>query len=124
MDKSYRELKVWQKAFTLVKLAYDYTNQFPAKEDYRLTSQMCRAAISITGNIAEGSCRSTDKDYARFLYISRGSAAELENYVLLSAELGYLTQEQSLELQDYVGQVGRMLNSLINYLETGKKQSR
>lgn len=114
--KSYKELDAWKYAFKLVTLVYRYTEDFPAVENYRLTSQMCRAAISITGNIAEGSSRGSDKDYARFLYMSRGSLAELENYVLLARELGYLSMDRATEVDTLIKNVGMTLNGLIKYL--------
>jgi len=85
---------------------------------------MCRSAISVTGNIAEGSCRGSDKDFARFLYIARASAGELENYVLVARELGYLTDARAEELEALVGRVGKMLNGLIRYLENNREVRR
>jgi four helix bundle protein len=117
MKRSYKDLDAWQYAFRLAKLIYKYTEDFPPAEHYRLVSQMCRAAVSITGNIAEGSCRGSDKDFVRFLYIARASAAELENYVLLSSELGYLTSQRENEINELIVNLGRTLNGLIRYLE-------
>ncbi|MDP3058691.1 MAG: four helix bundle protein [bacterium] len=118
MRKSYKDLDAWQFAFKLVTQIYKYTSDFPRTEDYRLTSQMCRPAVSITGNIAEGSGRGSDKDYVRFLYMARGSTSELENYILLAWELGYLSSDHLQELEVLIKNVGKTLNGLIKYLES------
>ena len=98
MKRSYKDLDAWQYAFQLTTMIYRYTADYPSVENYRLVSQMCRAAVSVTANIAEGSCRGSDKDFVRFLYMARASAAELENYVLLSRALGYLNQQREDEI--------------------------
>ena len=117
MKRSYKDLDAWQYAFQLTTMIYGYTADYPSVENYRLVSQMCRAAVSVTGNIAEGSCRGSDKDFVRFLYMARASAAELENYVLLSRALGYLNQQREDEINQLIVNLGRTLNGLIKYLE-------
>lgn len=118
VEKSYRDLNAWKYAFELVTLVYKTTEGFPSTETYRLTSQMCSAAISITANIAEGSCRGTDKDFCRFLYMARGSAAELENYILLCEQLGYVDALQKDHLMALAQNVGKTINGLIKYLSS------
>lgn len=88
--KSHRDLRVWASAMDLAQAIYELAKTFPAKEEYRLTSQMIRAAISIPANIAEGHIRGTRKDYAHFISVARGSTAELETLLLLAerARLG------------------------------------
>ena len=82
--KNFRELIVWQKSIQLVAEIYKTTNSFPESEKFGLTSQMCRSAISIPSNIAEGYASSTKKEYARFLTMARSSAAELETQIIIS----------------------------------------
>lgn len=77
MTKSYRDLNVWQKSFTLVKDVYAYTALLPANEKYGIISQIQRAAVSIPSNIAEGQQRGGVKEFRQFLHIARGSAAEI-----------------------------------------------
>ena len=84
MLKSFKELKVWEKAYQLCLEMYKVTNNFPGDEKFGLTSQMRRAAISIPSNIAEGYGRKTIPDYVRSLYIAYGSNCELETQTLLS----------------------------------------
>jgi len=74
---SFKELIVWQKAINLAVLIYGLTDKFPRSEQYGLTSQMTRAAVSVSSNIAEGSIRGSKKDFKHFLRISSGSIAEL-----------------------------------------------
>jgi len=90
--KNFKELNVWLKAHQLVLAVYQVTKSFPSDELFGLTSQMRRAAASIPANIAEGCGRSSDAEFARFLYISFGSASELEYHILLAHDLGMLNE--------------------------------
>ena len=85
----FEKLIVWQKSMILAKSIYAATTIFPDAERYGITSQMRRAAVSIPSNIAEGSQRKTDKDYASFIAIAQGSYAELKTQTLLARELGF-----------------------------------
>jgi four helix bundle protein len=89
---SFRDLIVWQKAMALALEVYKLTRQFPKEEVYVLTSQVRRAAISIPSNIAEGHARQ-GREYASFLSIARGSAAEVETQLLLAVQLEYIKPE-------------------------------
>ncbi len=83
----FRELNVWQDAMVLAKRIYQLTARLPREERYGLCSQMQRAAVSIPSNIAEGNARNSRKDYARFVSLASGSAAELQTQLLLSRDL-------------------------------------
>ena len=83
MIESYKDLIVWQKSMNLVEDIYKTTHAFPLKEQFVLTSQIRRAAISIPSNIAEGYGRNTTKNYIQFLTVSRGSLLELETQIEL-----------------------------------------
>jgi len=98
MSTSYKDLHVWQEAIFLVKAIYLACDEFPKKEQYTLTSQMCRAAISIPSNIAEGKGRQSDKEFIQFLHHSRGSLCELETQVLIAKELQYINEGKYAEL--------------------------
>ena len=117
MLKNYKELKVWQKSYQLCLKIYKETKKYPQIEVYGLTSQMRRAALSITCNIAEGYGRKTTADYLRFLYMSYDSTCELETQILLSGDLKYLKAESLSKLQQDIGEVERMLKALIKSLE-------
>lgn len=117
MLKNYKELVVWQKSYQLCLDVYRITKRFPKEEMYSMTSQIRRAAISVPSNIAEGYGRKTTLDYIRFLYIAYGSNCELETQILLSGDLGYIEAGGLEKLQDGIGEVERMLKSLIKSLE-------
>ena len=96
-----------------VKKIYETTKSFPQNEIYGLTSQMRRAAVSVPANIAEGAARTTTKEFLQFLSIARGSLSELDTYVIISRELGYLSDVAEVEaLIDRVfGLIGGLINS-------------
>ena len=111
--QNFRELKVWNKAHTVTLATYSATESFPASEGCGLTSQMRRAAMSIAANIAEGCGRSSDADFARFLYVSMGSASELEYLLLLARDLRLIADNTYNAILADVQEVKRMLTALI-----------
>ncbi len=114
--KSYKDLIVWKKSIVLVKETYKITSSFPKSESYSLVDQMRRAAVSIPSNIAEGYGRKTRKDYGQFCSIAYGSLLELETQIEIAKELKFVTKE-TIELEEsLIGEVGRMLNSLVHKL--------
>ena len=117
MLKNYKELQVWQKSYKLCLEIYSITKGFPKDEQYGLTSQIRRAAVSLPSNIAEGYGRKTTPDYLRSLYIAYGSYCELETQTLLSGDLGYIKDNDIKELLEKIGDVERMLKALIRALE-------
>ena len=118
MIKSYRDLLVWQKSMDLATEIYKLVENLPSTEVYNLTSQMCRAAISVPSNIAEGQSRGSTKDFVRFLYISKGSISELETQIEICLRLNYLSIDQTQKSISLCIEIGKMLNSLINQLTT------
>ena len=84
---NYKELEVWKKAIETSISVYKLARTFPAKDQYILSSQISRAAISIPSNIAEGAGKATDKDFCRYISISQGSSFELETQLLISKEV-------------------------------------
>lgn len=119
--KSYRDLKVWQKSIALTKLVYAHTENFPKREHFGLAAQMRRAAVSIASNIAEGASRQTDKDYANFLIIARGSLAELITQTIIACESGFLTTQAQQELEIHGDEISKMLSGLRASLTTKHK---
>jgi four helix bundle protein len=107
--KDFRKLQVWEKAHFLTLSIYKQTHTFPKEELYGLTSQIRRASSSIPINIAEGCGRGSDKDFARFLQISFGSASETEYLLLLCFELGYLSENNYLESNFSIQEIKKML---------------
>ncbi|MEN8238376.1 MAG: four helix bundle protein [Actinomycetota bacterium] len=108
----FRELKVWRRGMSLARRTYSMTETFPASQRFGLTSQIQRSAISIPSNIAEGSGRSSNKDFARFLSIAYGSACELETHLILACDFGYLSAQDLDELSSDVVEIRRMLFAL------------
>jgi len=95
---------------------YSKTADFPKSELFGVTSQTRRAAVSTAANIAEGSARGGDKEFARFLYIALGSASELEYFAILIADLGLLKRAEATKIEADAGEIKRMLSGLIGSL--------
>jgi four helix bundle protein len=114
--QKYEDLIVWQKAMDLVVEVYQLVKLLPNEELYALSNQMRRAAVSIPSNIAEGQERSTTKDFIKFLYIAKGSNAEVETLLAICVRLNYLTQVQIETAKNLLSEIGKMLNSLIQKL--------
>jgi four helix bundle protein len=87
---NFRKLDIWLKSMDLVVEIYNLTSVFPNHEKFGLSSQMQRSAVSIPSNIAEGSAKSSNKDFARFLEMSLGSSYELETELILASRLKYI----------------------------------
>jgi four helix bundle protein len=114
--KHHRQLAVWDKANDLVAQVYRVTRGLPSSERFGLTQQMRSAAVSVAANIAEGKGRGHPRDYARFIAIARGSAYELDTYVLLTQRLGYLRSEDVADIDRSLDEVRRMLTGLLRRL--------
>ena len=110
---SFKDLQVWQESHKLTKNIYIITDKFPAKERYRLTEQICRAAASIAANIAEGTGRYSKADFTKFLYISRGSLEETRNFLILAYDLDYMDKKIFQALEEKCISISKMLNGLI-----------
>ena len=116
MKRRHHDLQVWQEGMSLAKDVYAATAAFPREEIYGLTSQMRRAAVSIPSNVAEGAARSSKKEFLQFLVIARGSLMELETQIILSRDLGYIENHDTL-LQR-TNKAFALLNGLMNNLKT------
>ena len=114
--ESYRQLIVWQKAIELVVAAYLLTEKFPKEELYGLISQMRRASVSIPSNIAEGSRRSSRKDFRNFLFTAFGSGSELETQMEISKRLPFGQKLDFSIVDSLLGEVMRMLNAMTREL--------
>jgi len=116
MGRSYKELVAWQRAMDLVTATYRSTASFPKDEQFGLTSQLRRAAVSIPSNIAEGQGRSTTGEFQHFLGIARGSLYEIETQIHIADRLSLLQPDQMDEIKANWKEVIRMLNSLMRAL--------
>ncbi len=115
-SKTFEDLLVWQKAHRFVLDIYALTTGFPKQETYGLSLQMRRAAVSIPANIAEGFGRYGHKEFARFLVIARGSLFETQNHLQHAHDVGYLTEEQFLQLRRLSARASRAMSGLLTYL--------
>jgi len=110
--QNFRDLQVWQRAHSLTLSVYRLTSAFPAQEMYGLASQMRRSCVSIPANIAEGCGRDGAREFARFLEIARGSASELEYYLLLASDLHFMAGADRDKLAVDLTELQKMLASL------------
>jgi four helix bundle protein len=115
---SYRDLVVWQKGIALAKLTYSITARFPSEEKFGLVSQMRRAAVSISSNIAEGQARHTKGEFILFISHAQGSVAELDTQLHLAAEIGLIEPDTSAPCVQLLEDIRRMLNGLSRRLST------
>ena len=116
---NFEKLEVWQKAIAFADLVYSFTKRFPDEERFGLTSQMRRAAVSISSNIAEGSSRYSRDDYARFLEIATGSLFEVVSQSFIAARQNLLTEDERLRLYQAAEEQSRMLSGLRRSLGAG-----
>jgi len=113
--ESFKQLEVWQQAVDLATAIYQLTRRFPVSEQFGLTAQMRRAAVSVASNIAEGH-RRTRPAYINHLQIALGSLAELETQVILAERVHMCRAEEVEPVQDGVAWAGRMPHSLLKSL--------
>ena len=109
----YKRLIVWKEAHEFVLMIYKATKSFPREELFGLTSQIRRAAVSISANIVEGQARASRKEYVQFLHIANGSLVEVEYYLTLSKDLGYIGEEDYITLDAKRRYIGVLLHKLI-----------
>lgn len=111
----HKNLKVWKKSISLVRLIYDVTKEFPIEEKFGLTNQMRRASVSISSNISEGAARKHLKDRTRFYEIARSSLVELDTKIEIACELNFLNRERLDELSELLNANFALLSSMVNH---------
>ena len=116
MGKTFENLDVWKHSVDLSTKIYCVSKQFPKEELYGITSQIRRAVISVTSNIAEGSGVNSNADYIRYLGIASGSLNEVESLIVVAEKLGYLKINEFKELKKSIEIERKLLYGLINYL--------
>jgi four helix bundle protein len=114
----YRDLKAWQLAVELADELYSLTNDWPTREQFGLTSQARRAAVSVSANIAEGQGRVGRREFRHHLSIAYGSLCELETLVHIARRRNYCTAESEERLHGRSDEVGRIIRGLMKSLET------
>ena len=117
MARTYEHLNVWKDSMDLIEDVYRITSSFPKQELFGIVSQVRRSAVSITSNIAEGSGRSSKKDYCRFIDMAVGSLNETENILRISLRLSYITEKEFSTLNDKILKIGNSLGAFRRYLK-------
>ena len=115
-NHNFRKLKVWSDAIDVVVELYKETADYPSEEKYGLVSQIQRAGVSISANIAEGSARGTNPDFIRFLYISKGSIAEVITLLSVAVSLEITNQKSVDSIIEKLIQIDNSIYKLINTL--------
>ncbi|NOT38142.1 MAG: four helix bundle protein [Saprospiraceae bacterium] len=115
--KKFQEIIAWQKAKDF---AIEIYKHFRELKDYAFKDQICRAAVSISNNIAEGFDRSSDADFVRFLYIAKGSCSELQSMIYIAHGLQYINTETQINLETKSNEIGRLIRGLIKSIQKHK----
>ena len=116
MGQSFKDLLVWNRAVQLTVAVYKFTASFPVSEQFGLTSQLRRAAVSIASNVAEGYGKSTKGEYLLFLGHARGSKCEVETQLVISGALGFGSEKERQLAECLADEVGRMLVAMMRTL--------
>ena len=119
----FEKLEVWQKAVAYADRVYEVTREFPSNERFGLTSQMRRAAVSISSNIAEGSGRSSDKDFAHFVEIAYGSLMEVTSQTQVAVRQSFIQPQTRNEMYERAEELARMLSGLRSSLLRAQSSS-
>lgn len=108
--RNFRNYEIWKKAIVLATKVYKATSLFPSSEKYVLSNQVQRAVVSIASNIAEGSSRSSEKEFAHILEIAEGSAFEVETQLIIAKEFHYITEGETTPLIEEINILERQIN--------------
>ena len=117
MKHNFKNLNIWKLALDLANEVYDLTDQFPKNEEFGLKSQLRRCSVSVASNIAEGSSRSSNKDFNRFLEISLGSLYELQTQIIISSNRNYFELEKLNIIENKITELQRMISGFQKTLQ-------
>lgn len=115
---NYKELKLWQKSVDLAIRVYEITQNFPREEQFGITSQVRRSAVSIPSNIAEGAGRNSSREFNNFLGISNGSTCELDTQLIIAQRVNFIDQSSLESIQCEIVEIQKMNWSLRKTLNT------
>ena len=121
----FEDIKAWQESRQLVRLVYGaiaVNKDF--MKDFRLANQIQASAVSTMANIAEGFSRQSRKEFIQFLYISKGSAAEIQSHLYVALDLNYIRSDQFEAIYDKADKVSRMISTFLKYLKSTPPQMR
>lgn len=119
--EKFEDIQAWQKARELVNRIYSMTNKGDFAKDYGLRDQLRRACIWVMSNISEGYARQTDKEFAQFLYIALGSAAEAQSLLYSAQDLNYISKEEFDNIYELRSEVARLIAGFIKYLQRAQR---
>ena len=117
MKHNFKNLNIWKLALDLANEVYNLTDQFPKNEEFGLKSQLRRCSVSVASNIAEGSSRSSNKDFNRFLEISLGSLYELQTQIIISSNRNYFDLEKLDNIENKITELQRMISGFQKTLQ-------
>ena len=118
--RPHRKLEVWKQSLVLVKKIYQITDTFPKTEQFGLTSQIRRAAVSVPSNLAEGAARRGKKEFSYFLNVAQGSISELDTQVELAKMLDYVDEDVYSDTMNQMTTVSKMLYGLARKVKSKK----
>ena len=121
MTKSFEEFDVHKKGIVLTKLVFELLNNKSLEKEFGFKDQIKRAVVSITNNIAEGSEYNNNRQFTRYLKISKGSCAEVRNMLILSRELGFCNHQEIQTSYNLTIEISQNLSNFIKYLDTNNK---
>jgi len=122
--KSFEEIVAWQKARELCKNVYAITYKDGFKKDFGLVDQIRRSSVSVMTNIAEGYDRRGDKEFVRFLNISKASLSEVKSHLYIAFDQNYITKAERDKLFDISDETGKIISGLISYLKKNASKTR
>ena len=114
--RHFSEMPVWQKGHQAALLVYELTSAFPESEKYALVSQMRRASVSVTSNIAEAFGRQTSRDKVRFYLVARGSCFEVQSQSYIARDVGYLSPPGFARVNQCLAEIIHDLNKIMKTL--------
>jgi four helix bundle protein len=124
VNRAHKKLDVWRESVSLATHIYQITEKFPKAEVYGLTSQMRRAVVSVSSNIAEGAARFSSKEFGQFLNIAGGSLSELDTQLEIACNLTFLTVEEKKEIDNKIDAIAVKLAGLIKHIRRDDKSER
>lgn len=114
--RPHKNLIAWKEAVSMAQSVYILCAKIPAEEKFGLVSQLKRAAVSVSLNIAEGAARKTKKEFIQFLYIAEGSLSEIDTIITICLNLQYLSPENIIEIENKVEKISALIHGLIKKL--------
>ena len=120
----FEEVEAWQTARALARAIYSATKEGPFRRDFGLSGQMCRAVVSMMANVAEGVHSRSDKEFTRYLFTAKASAAELQSHLYVAFDQEYLPDQAFKDLFGQTDRFSRQVSGLITYLTTPKPTKR